>query len=383
MTTENSWIYLISQSNKLHHSCIVLLLGILICSTGASLYGNDDAAEMEQSPPYQVLQVGTRHAPPFTYRDDNGEWRGLSITLLNHLADELGFTYQLQERSSMQDLLQETAAAELDMAVAAITITPERERRLDFSHPFHFTGLGLAVPYNDQQASWMVVVTSLLSPAFLSVVISLSLVLLVTGGLLWLAERNHNPQFPSEPLSGLGSGFWWSAVTMTTVGYGDKAPVTLKGRIVALIWMFAALIMIASFTAQITSSLTLSAFNPRIAGPEDLTRARVGVVSNTTAYHYAVDRNLRTYDFPALQAALQQLEEGAIDVVIHDHPLLSFEVQKRDKSALMVMDRTFERQDYGIALPLGSPWRKTINPSLINKVTDPDWGRELQGYGLR
>ncbi|MFH7563901.1 MULTISPECIES: ion channel [Oceanimonas] len=42
------------------------------------------------------------------------------------------------------------------------------------------------------------------------------------------------------------------------MGYGDKAPVTFAGRLVGLIWMFAGMIMVASFTAAITSSLTVN-----------------------------------------------------------------------------------------------------------------------------
>jgi voltage-gated potassium channel Kch len=63
--------------------------------------------------------------------------------------------------------------------------------------------------------------------------------LTVTGALIWLAERRHNEeQFRRDPAAGIGNGIWWSAVTMTTVGYGDKAPVTLAGRVIALVWMF-------------------------------------------------------------------------------------------------------------------------------------------------
>ncbi|WP_367182700.1 ion channel [uncultured Christiangramia sp.] len=32
----------------------------------------------------------------------------------------------------------------------------------------------------------------------------------------------------------IGSGFWWAGVTMITIVYGDKAPVTFWGRAIAL-----------------------------------------------------------------------------------------------------------------------------------------------------
>jgi hypothetical protein len=43
---------------------------------------------------------------------------------------------------------------------------------------------------------------------------------------------------------------------MTTTGYGDKAPTTVGGRILAILWMFTALIVTAGFTAQLAASLT-------------------------------------------------------------------------------------------------------------------------------
>lgn len=71
----------------------------------------------------------------------------------------------------------------------------------------------------------------LISPRFLAVIAALLALLIGVGVLIWLAERRVNAQFQRDPLSGIGSGLWWSAVTMTTVGYGDQAPTTLLGRL--------------------------------------------------------------------------------------------------------------------------------------------------------
>ena len=82
-------------------------------------------------------------------------------------------------------------------------------------------------------------------------------------------RRANSKQFNVRPLAGITDGLWWSAVTLTTVGYGDKAPKTLIGRVVGIIWMLSAVVLIALFTAQVTSSLTVRSLNSRVRGPAD------------------------------------------------------------------------------------------------------------------
>src|SRR5204862_125658 len=85
---------------------------------------------------------------------------------------------------------------------------------------------------------------------------------LVAGLCIWLFERRRNPeQFGGPPWSGIGAGFWWSGVTYSGVGYGDKVPVTLGGRLVALVWMLSSVFLVASFTAALSARLAISRFD--------------------------------------------------------------------------------------------------------------------------
>jgi polar amino acid transport system substrate-binding protein len=346
------------------------LLVALVCSAPAAA----------QSPPApRTLVVGTKEAPPFAIKGADGSWSGISIELWRQVAEELGYTYELRE-SDLAGLLQGVSSGDFDVGVAALTITPDREASLDFTHPFHVSGLGIAAR-RGQGGTWIGVLRPFLSTAFLRVVLGLSGLLFLVALLVWLFERRLNAeQFGGSAWRGIGSGFWWSAVTMTTVGYGDKSPRSMGGRIVALVWMFTALIVISSFTAAITASLTITRLAGPVAGPDDLSRVRVGSVSASTSASYLDWRQLPYAAFPSAGEALQALADGQVDAVVYDAPILRYDVRQRFSSQLVVLPGTFERQYYGFAVPAGSPLREAVNRDLLARISTPAWQSMLQRY---
>ena len=110
---------------------VAVLFGPLWCS-------NVTAAE--------PLIVGTRVAAPFVMPDpdDPDAWTGLSIELWTHLAQQLDVDYEIRE-FTLPDLLTGVERGEIDVAVAALTATAERERSVDFTHPYFQSSLGVAV----------------------------------------------------------------------------------------------------------------------------------------------------------------------------------------------------------------------------------------------
>jgi ABC-type amino acid transport substrate-binding protein len=349
---------------------VVLLLGLLQVEWGIA---------QPRSLSAKTLIVGTKQAPPFVMKQPDGTWHGISIDLWHEIATELGLTYELRE-FDLQGLLNGVQNRTLDLAVAALTITPEREKVMDFTHAFYMTGFGIALPQS-HRGGWFSYVRLFVSWRLLQAISGLVLLLLVVGVVVWLTERKKNPQQFNGGLKGIWSGFWWAAVTMTTVGYGDKAPRTVGGQILALVWMFAGLMIISSFIAAITTALTVSHLTSAISGPDDLVRSLVATVPGSTSENYLRQQRMTMKRYATPREGLQALARGEVDAMIYDAPLLHYLVSTDDmQGKVEVLPMTFDQQAYGMALPTGSPLREPINWVLLAKIRQPGWQDILYRY---
>ena len=324
------------------------------------------------------LIVGTKESPPFSIKQSDGTWKGLSIELWEAIAKDMSLDYEFKEMT-LGELMDGVANKSLTAAVAALTVTDEREKMLDFTHPFYSTGLGIAV--SQSPGGWGDVFRDIFSHGFIKVLLSLSLLLLICGLLVWLFERRGNPEeFGGRPLIGIGSGFWWAAVTMTTVGYGDKSPKTLGGRLVGLIWMFTGIIVISSFTAAITSSLTLTTMKSVINRPEDLSKVKVVTVGDSTSEKYLHRQGISFQKVMDVEEGLKALAAGHVDAVVYDAPILQYLMHQKYSDTLALVPGTFERQIYAIALTEGSDLRENVNRSLLAKLSEPWWQETIHRY---
>ena len=79
------------------------------------------------------------------------------------------------------------------------------------------------------------------------VIATVSTVMTVVAGAV--ATIVDHDTYPS-----VGSGLWWAAQTVTTVGYGDNVPMNLAGRVVAVLVMLLGIGFVTVITASITST---------------------------------------------------------------------------------------------------------------------------------
>jgi ABC-type amino acid transport substrate-binding protein len=317
------------------------------------------------------LKVGVRDVPPFSMKED-GQWRGLSVELWQEVASRQGWQFEWVEFPSVEGMFTALEDGSIDIITSGISITAQREERFDFAHPFLSSNLAI-LARSTEENRWLRTAKSFFSLPFLAAMGSLALVLLIAGIALYFFERKANPEeFNEQPLPGLGDAFWWAAVTMTTVGYGDKSPKSLGGRLVALVWMFISVIILSTFTASIVSSLALPSTAQPIEGLADLRANRVVTVRGSTAEALLRANNLTPVTVNTITEASPYLDSPEIDAVVFDKPALSYLIKQLDHSFYLV-DLPTQREDYGFVLPEGGPLREPVNRELLDLLNQPEW----------
>lgn len=336
------------------------------------------SAEPDGPAPERALVVGVKVAPPFVI-EDGDRYRGLAVDLWEDIAADHGWRYSYKAYD-LEGLLDAVEKREVDVGLGAITVTADRERRMDFAHPITSSGLGVAVR-KEEGSGWLAVVQALISPAFLKVIATLCMLLLVVGCLAWLFERKQNPEhFGGSGGKGIFAGFWWAMVTMTTVGYGDVAPRTVPGRLLGMVWMLTTLLVLSFFTASITSALTVGKLGDPIESGDEVGRLRIASVETSTSGQW-LKRNQNEFQaVGSLDAGLQALVAGDVDAVVYDAPLLRWQINRDYHGRLRVLPIQLERQDYAFALPDESPLSEGIDTSLLQRINGPDWDRRLKKY---
>ena len=350
----------------------VILLGLVA--------GSGRIAQAAEATEAKRLVVGTMRVPPFVMRGDDGQWSGLSVELGKRVAAELKMQLELREFDyDAQGLLAAVERHEIDAAVAAIPVTHDGEMRFDFSHPYFAAGLGVAVR-TEQDSGILATILNLASLQTFGVVAALLLLLLAIGTLVWLLERRQDAHFDRRFPQGIGDGVWWAAVTMTTTGYGDKVPLSWRGRTLALVWMFASIFLMSLFSATLASSFVVGQLKTGITGPADLPRVRVAVVSASPGEEWSSQQglNARTYPF-AIQAS-KALQRGEVQALVHERAVLSHMIKEYGWRDLHILPHTLAVRDYAVALPHESPLKEPINRALLKVVHHPGWKDAVQRH---
>ncbi len=317
--------------------------------------------------PAQELTVGVVQYPPFGIIE-NTEPTGICPQIWEMAAADMGLTYRTIPYTSVAQALDAVAGGELDVAIGPITVTSERLHRVVFTQPFFRAEIGLLLPAEPPTA-W-----SRIKPFFRSAVLLscsvLLLALFIVGNLIWLFERKKNAsQFPETYFQGVGNGMWFAIVTLTTVGYGDRVPVTPGGRIISGIWMVITMLTISSLTAGLASAFTIALSDVQtetLSSPTDLNGRRVAVISGTTSAQHAAEYGARLVETSSLEEAVKLLTENRVEAIVFGLPLLRYHLYQNQELPYRIAPFTLAAENYAFAVRPDTPWLNRLNIALVS-----------------
>lgn len=321
----------------------------------------------------EKLRVGITGEPPAVILAENSlnsrqKLTGISVEIWDEIATALNLNYQLIYDDSVNQILEKLENQEIDIAIGGITVTDKNISRFDFTQPVYEDNISILVP--SQSPTLWTIIQPFFGWAFLSSLILIGLCLLIVGNLLWLAERHQNSeQFPKNYVKGVTEGVWCALTTFSTVGYGDRYPVTNFGRLIAGSWMLISLAAVTTLTAGIATTLAL-AFSAQtsqeLQSPSDLKRVRLATIAGSKAVQWGQYYQGRMVEVYNLSDGIQQLESNQVDGVLHSRLALEYYLYKNPQAPFRVVNFDIGTQNYSIALNRDHPLTEKLNKQILS-----------------
>ncbi len=299
----------------------------------------------------------------------------MTVELWRHVTDQENVNFEwvdLDDEEAVEDAL---VRGDIDVALS----TDLSARLMDsarFVQHHYMTTLGVAKPHS---RNLIKILRNIFSLQFLYIILSLCVLLAIVGTLVYFMERKDNDeQFGGDRslIEGIGSGFWWAGVTMTTIGYGDKAPLTLGGRIVAMLWMLIAMAVSASLTAAVVSAIGAK---DSVRFPQDLQDKKVAVVEYSPTAEFMKQRGYSFQTEPTTQDALNALRDGDYDIVVGDVTAMRYATDRSGvKTTISATNSAPVAHAIMVGKNVGSYDR--INSRVTAFILTPTWRDILKEY---
>ncbi|MCK9195937.1 MAG: transporter substrate-binding domain-containing protein, partial [Syntrophales bacterium] len=122
------------------------------------------------------LVVGIADDPPYTFKNEQGKWVGITVDLWRQIARDLKLDYSLKEMTQ-EEVLNSLQNGSVDLSADAIIITSGRERRFEFTVPIASTRVAVATLYDAEDHPWLAALKIFFSWGTLKILIVLLIIL--------------------------------------------------------------------------------------------------------------------------------------------------------------------------------------------------------------
>ncbi|XP_050405931.1 glutamate receptor ionotropic, kainate 3 [Patella vulgata] len=342
----------------------------------------------------RMFVVSTMEWWPFIIKERRGNkttYSGICYDLLKELSTSLNFSFQLieppdQEWGIMKDgrwtgLIGQLARSEVDLVVAAITVSNARETVMDFSFPYFYdsTGIFLRKPDAGLQ-KWY----TLLAPFTWQVLLCICGVLVFTSVFLYLIER-LNPYYERKNQMRkrfqLDSALWYLLGALLAHG-GVQVPPTLASRVIIGCWWLFCIVSTATYSGNLIAFLTVTKDKLPFETLEGMLQQdtyKWGIMGGSVAETLFQNSSIDTYQHiwrkllefyrydpdvldPSQTSHLQKVLQGDY-AVITDRSVLA--AWSKYACNISLLPEKFFPNHYALGLPNNSPYLDMFTSQMI------------------
>ncbi|GMI95131.1 GLUTAMATE RECEPTOR 2.7, glutamate receptor 2.7 [Hibiscus trionum] len=281
---------------------------------------------------------------------------------------------------SYNDLVDQVYFGNYDAVVGDVTIVANRSLFVDFTLPYTESGVSMLVPIrdNNKKNAWV-----FLQPLTPDLWVTSGCFFVFIGFVVWVLEHRINQDFRGPPAHQVGTSFWFSFSTMV-FAHREKV-VSNAARFVVIIWCFVVLILTQSYTASLTSLLTVEQLQPTVTDMNELLKRKesVGFLDGSFVEGILLRLKFDKSQFKKYKSP-EELHElfvkgsanGGISAAFDEIPYINLFLSKYCGKYTTVKP-TFKTDGFGFVFPKGSPLVSDVSTAILN-VTQGDEMEQIQ-----
>ncbi|XP_073681390.1 probable glutamate receptor [Garra rufa] len=351
--------------------CVVLLLASDICIAAR-----------------QELIVTTIKQDPYTM-SKGSQLEGYCMDLLTELAKKLGFKYKVHlvkdgaygrqdESGNWNGMIGEVVRGEADLAVAPLTLTAAREKAVGMTKPYMQTGISILLRKDiiSEEAGFFDFLSPFSGETWFGILIAyfVTAVCICIVGRLSPCEWSQPETEPNRFT--LLHSLWYAAGALSLQGAGPH-PKAVSGRVISCTWWLFAIVLLACYFSNLSSSQGADSAPLMIKGFEDLANQEVieyGTLSgsstlaffknsNNPAYRRIFEHMERRKSFvSSMDEGVQRAKEGNYAFIGES---VSLDLAVARHCELVRAHEVIGMRGYSIVTPLGSPMLKNLSVAIL------------------
>ncbi|KAD1306628.1 hypothetical protein E3N88_43033 [Mikania micrantha] len=285
---------------------------------------------------------------------------------------------------SYNDLIHNLSVGKYDAVVGDVTILANRSDYVDFTLPYTEAGVSLIVPIKDEKKSaWI-----FMRPLEKELWITTAAFFIYTGLVVWILEHRVNKEFRGPPGQQVGLVFWFSFSTLV-FAHREKLISNLS-RFVVIVWVFVVLVLTSSYTASLTSMLTVEQLRPSYTDINEIRRngESVGYQEGSFVKDMLIkqmgfnETQLKNYStFEEYDNALKLgSRNGGVSAIMDELPYIRVFLAKYCTKYIMT-GPTYKTAGFGFAFPKGSPMVRDVSRAVLQVTEEQMLNISNQWFG--